>query len=115
MKRSRLNPVSKSKNARKSAELYKKTKALYLKDKMVCEVEGCGNRIQDLHHKAGRLGSLKWYPAFFMGVCRKCHDRIEFGDRKWADEKGYKIRLNMQQHTEEKAKAMEWAESKGLL
>ena len=38
----------------------------------------------------GRLGDLLVDPRFFLGVCRRCHDRIELNPA-WAHEMGYSV------------------------
>ncbi len=48
-----------------------------------CEIEGCGNRANDIHHidARGMGGSkLKDNPENLIAVCRGCHDK--YGDRK---------------------------------
>ena len=40
-----------------------------------CEV--CGDRpAAEVHHMRGRLGDLMVDSRYFLGVCRRCHDKI---------------------------------------
>ncbi len=57
-----------------------------------CEV--CRRRAAtDVHHIRGREGDLLVNPAFFLGVCRRCHDRIEHAPQ-WAASQGYTMTRN---------------------
>jgi hypothetical protein len=68
--------------------MYRVVRAAYLADKPLCEV--CRNEAHDVHHKKGRIGALLTDAAYFLAVCRPCHDKIH-ANPLWAYEKGYLI------------------------
>lgn len=91
MKRSRIKPVSKK---RKDALVkYYALAKDYLHKHPTCEVDGCGNKATEIHHKARRHGGLLLEVRFFMAVCRKCHRWIE-DNPKDAREKKYILLLD---------------------
>lgn len=62
----------------------------YLKIHKYCK--RCGTLAVDIHHKAGRLGSLLTNEAYFMALCRKCHTWVH-DNSKEAKEQGYIIKV----------------------
>lgn len=65
----------------------------YMKEHPVCEanLKGCTKKATDIHHKKSRIGEFLTDTAYFMAVCRKCHNTIEDGG-EWVYEQGFKIR-----------------------
>lgn len=73
-KRKRIAPISESKKL--DLKLYKQAREEYLSDTPFCE--RCQIRHElEIHHKAGRIGSLLFNKKYFMAVCRDCHIYIE--------------------------------------
>jgi hypothetical protein len=96
---------ARSKDRAKEERLYSKNKADYMQDHVMCEA--CNSKqAGELHHKAGRIGFLLYTKKFFMSVCHDCHHHMHFGDTKGAEEKGWIVRLNMEQFRIEKAKVL---------
>lgn len=89
MKRTRLRPISKKRQA--ALKEYYKVRLAYLWDNPTCEVcqESCATEI---HHKLprGRGGKLSDLNNF-LAVCRACHTFIT-DHPQWAVEKGYTIK-----------------------
>jgi hypothetical protein len=87
----KLNPFSKSPH--KVERRIKRNKAMqeYKEATPFCQIPGCHNRTQDVHHRAGSAGVLIHEKRFFMALCRPCHDRIHHtgAGKKEAYEKGY--------------------------
>ena len=74
---------------------YKKVKSKYLEENRICEVDGCGNQSNQIHHKKGRDGYLLCEVEFFMACCGSCHPRrIHETEVEWAKEKGYLLNRN---------------------
>ena len=73
---------------------YKIIRDEYMADHPVCEVKGCMHQSEDLHHMAGRTGSLLIDKKYFLAVCRYCHGEIELKP-VWAKKMGYsEVRTN---------------------
>jgi hypothetical protein len=76
---------------RRSAAMTEKMKVYvalrlrFLREHPRCEV--CEAKARDVHHKMGR-GIYLLVTAWWMAVCRKCHDKIE-ANKRWARELGY--------------------------
>lgn len=75
---------------------YRPLRDKYLKENPDCEVEGCGNESNNLHHKAGRVGSLLYNTKYFMACCSNCHpQRIHHeANDGWARKMGYIINVD---------------------
>lgn len=73
---------------------YRPLRDKYLKDHPICEVTGCGNETTNLHHKAGRNGSLLYDVRYFMACCYDCHPKRIHENPEWARENGYLITIN---------------------
>ena len=69
---------------------YKVVRDEYMADHPVCEVKDCMHPSEDLHHKAGRTGSLLTDKRFFLATCRYCHGEIELKP-EWAKKMGYSV------------------------
>lgn len=90
-KRSSIKPVSYKQSKR--LQEYRKVRDLYMKDNQICE---CCNTstATDLHHAAGRIGSLLTDTRYFKALCRGCHTEVELNP-EWAKENGLSVnRLN---------------------
>jgi hypothetical protein len=74
-----------------SLKNYRIKRDRYLTDNPICEVKGCNNATTNLHHKAGRIGSLLSDERYFMACCSECHPKRIHEDPKWARENGYLI------------------------
>lgn len=73
---------------------YRKKRDNYLTEHPVCEVYDCAKPSTNLHHKAGRDGSLLTDERYFMACCSSCHpQRIHFESPAWARESGYLITI----------------------
>lgn len=77
---------------KKRLEEYEKARDEYMAAHEVCEVRGCYNLANDLHHKAGRVGSLLSDKKYFMAVCRGCHENIHEHPKE-AEREGYIVRV----------------------
>lgn len=86
----KIKPMSAKR--KKELEEYERVRDIYMAEHKTCEVKGCFREANDLHHKAGRIGSLLTDINYFMAVCRGCHDKIH-ENPKWAESKGYIIRV----------------------
>jgi len=84
--KSRLKPMSKKRE--KEIKEYSVLRKDFLSQNQCCQVESCERTSTDVHHVKGR-GKYYLDISTFMAVCRPCHDKIHFGDSKWAREKGY--------------------------
>lgn len=73
----RIKPVS-DKQVERLKE-YKVARGLYLADHPFCEAkfEGCLRDANQIHHRAGRIGSLLTDPNHFMAICGPCHVKVE--------------------------------------
>jgi hypothetical protein len=69
---------------------YQRIRKEFMKDHKKCEVPGCTKDAKDVHHKAGRTGSLLFDTSLFMAVCRGCHLWIE-AHPNTSKELGYSI------------------------
>lgn len=85
-KRKKIKVISDSMRAKYAK--YRPLRDKYMVEHPDCEI--CGNRSQDLHHKAGRVGDLMSNIDYFMAVCRKHHNWIHENPKE-AREKGYLI------------------------
>ncbi len=82
-------PIRKKSEKRTEEEkIYSKKSKLFLETKMLCEVKGCRNRSEDVHHRAGRVGGLYLDESKWLAVCRAHHSYIETHP-VWAKEEGY--------------------------
>lgn len=84
--------------------IYRVRRDEYLSKNKICEVEGCGKRSTNVHHKAGREGILLILTKYFMACCETCHpNRIHFNPdyEGWAREKGYIITVNAKDEIDE--------------
>lgn len=82
----------------KDDALYRKNRDEYMKEHLICEVKGCNNRSNNLHHKAGRDGPLLHMKKYFMACCGDCHPRrIHFEEDYpgWSRENKYIITVNL--------------------
>lgn len=70
--------------------IYRKRRDRYMEKHEICEVKGCNNKSNDLHHKKSRLGSLLYDEKYFFACCRSCHQKIELNP-VWAKENGYSL------------------------
>lgn len=92
-KRKRIKVVSDKKL--EDLKLYRENRDEYMFKHPVCEVDECENPSTDLHHKAGRSGSLLWNPKYFLATCHHCHFIRIHENPKWAREKGYILTVNL--------------------
>ena len=70
-----IRQVSKKK-AKELAE-YSKVKAEYFKLNPVCEYPSCQSTDVQLHHRAGRIGSLLTDIRYFCSLCHDHHQYVE--------------------------------------
>jgi uncharacterized protein YlaI len=82
MKRSPLRRCSK-KHA-KELETYRVLRLSYLSEHQFCEMDGCGNRANQIHHKEKRGKNLNNIDTW-MALCPDCHTKIE-DNKSWARE-----------------------------
>lgn len=54
----------------------------------MCEVEGCNNSADQIHHTKGRIDKMLTNEKYFLAVCCDCHTKIELNP-DWAKEMGY--------------------------
>lgn len=87
IERSRTPIKKRSDKMRKEDAIYSHKKKEYMKNHPYCEVAGCGNKADDLHHRKGR-GIHYTDERYFMAVCRSCHQKFDT-HTKWAMENGY--------------------------
>lgn len=97
-KKERIKQVSEKQGLR-NAE-YKIARLEFLLEKDHCEIctEEClvpypiinPTEVLEVHHKAGRHGSLLTDKRYFIAVCRNCH-RIAEDHPQWAYDNGYSI------------------------
>lgn len=73
---------------------YRPLRDKYLQDNPMCEVDDCNNVSTNLHHKAGRNGSLLYDVRYFMACCDDCHPRRIHENPEWARENGYIITVD---------------------
>lgn len=75
------NPIAPRSHKRSQEEkLYAGKRVLFMLSHTLCEANMtglCTQRSTDVHHKAGRIGSLLLDEAQWMAVCRTCHMWIE--------------------------------------
>jgi len=85
--------------------IYRPIRDGYLSHHETCEVRGCENPSNNLHHKAGRTGyadqwakdegvKLLWDVRFFMACCGSCHPRRIHENPEWATQEGYMIKFH---------------------
>lgn len=87
-KQKNINPFSEKRN--KQLKLYRQVRDVYMKEKTICEVNECARKSEDLHHKNGRIGEMLYNTAYFMAVCRSCHQKIH-NNPSWARNNNYLI------------------------
>jgi DNA-directed RNA polymerase subunit RPC12/RpoP len=88
-KRQRISSLS-TKQSIKLAD-YFIAKRKYIQRHPLCEVRGCKNQSQDIHHKKGRVGENLVDTKHFLAVCRSCHIEIE-SNPEWAYKNGYSVK-----------------------
>ena len=81
-----------SENRAEQEKIYQRKKKIYMDNHKVCEC-GCGRPSEDLHHRAGRIGSLLTDERYFMAVSRICHGKIHTNPKE-SREKGWLITIN---------------------
>lgn len=75
-----IKPIAKlSKTMVANLKVYVPAKREYLKAHPMCEANlgNCTRISVDIHHKAGRIGKLLYATAYFLSVCRNCHNELE--------------------------------------
>lgn len=83
-----------SDNMKEQLKVYKKLSREFLKKHYQCQVKGCNNASQCVHHKAGRIGENLTDVRKFLAVCFEHHRQIE-DNPDWAYENNYsESRLN---------------------
>jgi len=82
------NPIAKKRA--EEYKIYRPRRDKYMSEHPICEVKGCCNPSNDLHHKNGRTGVMLYNIKHFMAICRKDHTKID-EDPIWARENGYII------------------------
>lgn len=92
-KKSFIAPIS-DKRAEGLAK-YRGERDAYLKEFTECEVHDCNNPSSQIHHKAGRNGSLLWDREYFMACCGVCHPQRIHENPKWARECGYIVDVDL--------------------
>lgn len=66
----------------KENKLYSEVRKIYLTEHPRCQV--CSNNpSSEIHHRRGRWKSRLYDTAFFLAICRPCHDRIHHNP-EWA-------------------------------
>ena len=72
--------------------LYLKKRRIFMEQNKNCQanLSGCNKISVDLHHKAGRCGSLLTDERYFLALCRSCHSFIE-EHPVFAKERGFSI------------------------
>jgi len=83
--RAKIKPMTKKLKA--NLKEYLTLKFKFISENYTCQVEGCQNESQDIHHKKGRGVHLN-DTANFLAVCRDCHIKIEMNPT-WAKSEGY--------------------------
>jgi hypothetical protein len=84
-------PIRKKSEKRTEEEKqYTKDRKLFLEVRMLCEVKGCKRRSEEVHHKAGRTGSLYMNQKYWLAVCPAHHAYIEVHPT-WSKENGYSL------------------------
>lgn len=79
----RLPAMSMSPHRVEARDKERQARAEYQREHPRCEFsptiggEPCGKPVQDNHHKAGKIGPLRWDKRYFMSCCREHHMRIE--------------------------------------
>jgi hypothetical protein len=67
-------------SSRRAVEMarYYELRRVYLALHPFCQIRaaGCQGRSRDVHHRAGRYGSLLCNVNFWMALCRSCHDFV---------------------------------------
>lgn len=69
---------------------YRKLAKLFITTHPRCQVKGCKNVSECVHHKAGRIGDLLLDRDYFLAVCMGHHRQIE-ENPQWAKENGYSV------------------------
>lgn len=72
-----MRKISKKQSA--NLREYKKVRESYLNNNPNCEAKlsCCTYEATEIHHKKGRIGNLLQDDAYFLAVCRNCHQWIE--------------------------------------
>lgn len=84
---SKIKPISDKQSKR--LQEYRKVRDEYMKSKPICE--WCNTSpATDLHHAAGKIGSLLTDTRYFKALCRGCHTEVELNPR-WAKENGLSV------------------------
>ena len=56
---------------------YRVVRDEFLKERPVCEWDGCDSREVTLHHGAGKIGSLLWNKKYMKSLCWPHHEYCE--------------------------------------
>lgn len=95
----KAKPIAKvSKKRQAGLRLYEESKKRRLKEYPVCEVRGCHNPSNNIHHRAGRTGQLLWNYKYLMACCGSCHPRrihFEQDYPGWARAEGYIVTIDL--------------------
>ena len=86
-----LAPRSKKRSKQESE--YSSKRKIFMLEHPMCQanISGlCTHKSTDVHHKAGRVGSLLLDESKWMAVCRTCHQWIETHPIE-ATEKGWRV------------------------
>ena len=86
IKKPKINPVSKQRQS--DDKMYAKLRKQFLKDNPQCAVTG--KEATEVHHMAGKIGSLYLDTNLWLSVCREAHRQIE-ENPLWAKENGYSV------------------------
>jgi hypothetical protein len=84
-----------NKRAKQERE-YKQNRLKYFENNPFCEAratQNCGFKASEIHHRQGRNGDRLNDTAFFMAVCRSCHNYIHNNPAE-SYLKGWLIRKN---------------------
>lgn len=96
-RKSKPIPKRSVKRAKQERE-YSKLRLTFLLSSPTCQAQlpnRCTGNSTDVHHKAGRIGSLLTDTDHWLSVCRGCHDWIELHPKE-AKALGFSInRLNL--------------------
>lgn len=79
-----------SKKRAKQEREYAKLRKEYLDEHVICEVKGCLQISEEIHHKKGRIGELLTDVKYFLAVCNPHHRYIESHPVE-AKEHGYSL------------------------
>lgn len=63
-----------SRSRAKETSLYQSRKRVFLRKNPKCGL--CKKQAKDIHHAFGRTGKLLLWSAFWVPLCRNCHDSV---------------------------------------